>query len=347
MFLLGSIIAILLLKSRLSKVTSIITHLLYEECIITIMSISIEYFLLTVVILLLAVFYFFSKSNRKNGMPDNEEIKIQDLSKSINENTLTLKELERTSKVLENTTNRSSDTVKEFYTLFTKAGASVGKFGEIALKRILEHAGLKQHIHFDEQKEMVPGFRPDVTIKLPDEKYIVIDSKVSLTDYSEYIKAKDRLNLDNFYKKHRMSVKKHIDDLKKYKEKLDEHSLELIIMFMPVEGAYIAACDEDLISHAIKAKVAIVGPSTLVAILQIISRLWETKKQSENLSKIVKAGVDICNDVKNVNAAFIEMEKALTKANASITTGKMRTEKLVNKAEKMRKMGIPADNITD
>ena len=306
------------------------------------MSISIEYFLLTVLILLFIIFYlYFSGRSNKNEEADNiEDINIKNLSEKIQENTYALK-------VLENTTSSSSEKITEFYTLFTKAGTSVGKFGEIALKRILEHAGLKEHIHFDEQKEMADGLRPDVTIKLPDGKYVVIDSKVSLTDFSEYIKAKDQLNKDNFFKKHQSSVKKHIKDLKKYKDSLDEHSLELIIMFMPVESAYIAACDDDLISHAIKEKVAIVGPSTLIAILQIISRLWETKKQSENLTEIISVGKDICNGVRNVNLAFLEMENALTKANSAIATGKTRTEKLVNKAEKMRKMGIPTDKIAD
>ena len=113
-------------------------------------------------------------------------------------------------------------------------------------------------------------------------------------------KAKDQLNIDKFSKNHLTAVKKHVDSLKKYIDTLDDQSLELVIMFMPIEGAYIAACNDDLISHAIKSKVAIVGPTTLIAILQIITHLWRTKKQSENISKIVKAGTDICNDIINV-----------------------------------------------
>ena len=305
------------------------------------MTLSIEFLLLLIAILLVLLFYFskINKYKKNNDMPDNQDTELEGLKKTIKENTEILK-------ILESTTNRSSQTVKEFYTTLTKGGTSVGKFGEVVLSRILENAGLKRDIHFVEQKEITAGLRPDVTINLPDNKYVILDSKVSLTDYSESMKAKDQLNVDKFSKNHLIAVKKHVDSLKKYIDTLDDKSLELVVMFMPIEGAYIAACNDDLISHAIKSKVAIVGPTTLIAILQIITHLWRTKKQSENISKIVKAGTDICNDIINVNLAFKEIEKAYNKANESIELGKKRTEKLVNKAEKMGKMGIPSKDIT-
>ena len=305
------------------------------------MTLNIEILLLLVAIVLAVLFYFYktNKLDKNNMIQDNQDTKLEDLKTSIEENTQILK-------ILESTTNRSSETVRDFYTTLTKGGTSVGKFGEIVLSRILENAGLKRDIHFFEQKEITAGLRPDVTINLPDNKYVILDSKVSLTDYSESMKAKDQLNMDKFSKNHLNSVKKHVDSLKKYIDTLDEQSLELVVMFMPIEGAYIAACNDDLISHAIKSKVAIVGPTTLIAILQIITHLWRTKKQSENISKIVKAGTDICNDIINVNLAFKEIEKAYDKANESIELGKMRTEKLLNKAEKMGKMGIPSKDIT-
>ena len=304
------------------------------------MTLSIEFLLLLIAILLVFLFYFYksNKSIKNNNIKDSQDTELDGLKQTIKENTEILR-------ILESTTNRSSQTVKDFYTTLTKGGTSVGKFGEVVLSRILENAGLKRDIHFFEQKEITAGLRPDVTINLPDNKYVILDSKVSLTDYSESMKAKDQLNVDKFSKNHLIAVKKHVDSLKKYINTLDDQSLELVVMFMPIEGAYIAACNDDLISHAIKSKVAIVGPTTLIAILQIITHLWRTKKQSENISKIVKAGTDICNDIINVNLAFKEIEKAYNKANESIELGKKRTEKLVNKAEKMGKMGIPSKDI--
>ena len=270
------------------------------------MTLSIEFLLLLIAILLVFLFYFYksNKYTKNNDISDNQDTELKVLKETIKENTEILK-------ILESTTNRSSQTVKEFYTTLTKGGTSAGKFGEVVLSRILENAGLKRDIHFFEQKEITAGLRPDVTINLPDNKYVILDSKVSLTDYSESMKAKDQLNVDKFSKNHLTAVKKHVDSLKKYIDTLDDQSLELVIMFMPIEGAYIAACNDDLISHAIKSKVAIVGPTTLIAILQIITHLWRTKKQSENISKIVKAGTDICNDIRNVNLAFQDIDKVM------------------------------------
>ncbi len=89
-------------------------------------------------------------------------------------------------------------------------------------------------------------------MKLPDGKKVVIDSKVSLSDYNEYLNANDQINKDNFYKKHQNSVKNHIKSLtsSNYRNLFNDESLDLIVMFMPIEGAYILACDEDMIKKS-------------------------------------------------------------------------------------------------
>ena len=305
------------------------------------MTISIEILILLVVILLFIAIYFYKtiKDIKNNEITDNQDTNLADLVNNLKDN---IAEVE--SKINTNTT-----AVNQFYTLLTKGGASVGKFGEIVLSVILENAGLKKDVHFFEQKNIAPNLRPDITINLPDNKYVILDSKVSLTDFSESINTEDRSNADKYMKNHIKSVKNHVDSLKKYLEVVegDDRSLELIIMFMPIEAAYIAACNDDLISHAIKSKVAIVGPTTLIAILQIIAHTWNTKTQSESISKIVKLGTDISNEIINVNSTFEEMENALIKANLSIETGKKRTKKLLKKAEKLGTMGIPSKEIKD
>tara|TARA_Y100000768_G_scaffold331345_1_gene270533 strand:- start:61 stop:993 length:933 start_codon:yes stop_codon:yes gene_type:complete len=306
------------------------------------MTISIEILILLVVILLFIAIYFYKtiKDIKNNEITDNQDTKLESLVNDLNENTLKLA-------TVESEINSNTKAVNQFYTLLTKGGASVGKFGEIALSVILENAGLKKDVHFFEQKNIAPNLRPDITINLPDNKYVVLDSKVSLTDFSESINTEDHSNADKYMENHIKSVKYHVDSLKKYLDVVegDDRSLELIIMFMPIEAAYIAACNDNLISHAIKSKVAIVGPTTLIAILQIIAHTWNTKTQSENISKIVKLGTDISNEIINVNSAFEEMEKALIKANSSIETGKKRTEKLLKKADKLGTMGIPSKEI--
>jgi DNA recombination protein RmuC len=240
--------------------------------------------------------------------------------------------------------------MNEMYTLLTKGGSVAGKFGEMNLKVILESAGFKKGINYDEQKG-IGGSIPDIIVNLPDEKKVIIDSKVSLSDYNEYLKSNDQLNKDNFYKKHQNSVKNHLKSLSSsnYRELFNDESLDLIIMFMPIEGAYILACDEDMIKKAANEKIAIVGPTTLIAILQIISRIWSSKRQSEATNLIIKAATDIYDKTRLVGDAFEDLERSLEQANKSIDSGKKRTKNLVNKVEKMRTIGglEPTKDISD
>jgi DNA recombination protein RmuC len=240
--------------------------------------------------------------------------------------------------------------MNEMYTLLTKGGSVAGKFGEINLKVILESAGFKKGVNYDEQKG-IGGSIPDIIVKLPDGKKVIVDSKVSLSDYKEYLNANDQINKDNFYKKHLNSVKNHLKSLTSanYRGLFLDESLDLIVMFMPIEGAYILACDEDMIKRAANEKIAIVGPTTLIAILQIISRVWSSKKQSEATNLIIKAATDIYDKTRLVGDAFEDLEKSLEQANKSIDSGKKRTQNLVNKVEKMRTIGglEPTKNISD
>jgi len=267
-----------------------------------------------------------------------------------NNNDTSLEDLKDSISQLERTTSQSSDNMNEMYTLLTKGGSVAGKFGEINLKVILESAGFKKGINYDEQKG-IGGSIPDIIVNLPDEKKVIIDSKVSLSDYNEYLKSNDQLNKDNFYKKHQNSVKNHLKSLSSsnYRELFNDESLDLIIMFMPIEGAYILACDEDMIKKAANEKIAIVGPTTLIAILQIISRIWSSKRQSEATNLIIKAATDIYDKTRLVGDAFEDLEKSLEQANKSIDSGKKRTKNLVNKVEKMRTIGglEPTKDISD
>ena len=302
------------------------------------MTINLEYLL--IVILILVNVYLVIQSKNKDR--DN---KIEDINKDTS-----LEDLKDSIKQLERTTSQSSDNMSEMYTLLTKGGSVAGKFGEMNLKVILESAGFKKGVSYDEQKG-IGGSIPDIIVNLPDEKKVIIDSKVSLSDYNEYLKSNDQLNKDNFYKKHQNSVKNHLKSLSSsnYRELFNDESLDLIIMFMPIEGAYILACDEDMIKKAANEKIAIVGPTTLIAILQIISRIWSSKRQSEATNLIIKAATDIYDKTRLVGDAFEDLERSLEQANKSIDSGKKRTKNLVNKVEKMRTIGglEPTKDISD
>ena len=302
------------------------------------MTINLEYLLIVILILVNVYLVIQSKNKDKDDKIENSnnDTSLEDLKDSISQ--------------LERTTSQSSDNMNEMYTLLTKGGSVAGKFGEMNLKVILESAGFKKGINYDEQKG-IGGSIPDIIVNLPDEKKVIIDSKVSLSDYNEYLKSNDQLNKDNFYKKHQNSVKNHLKSLSSsnYRELFNDESLDLIIMFMPIEGAYILACDEDMIKKAANEKIAIVGPTTLIAILQIISRIWSSKRQSEATNLIIKAATDIYDKTRLVGDAFEDLERSLEQANKSIDSGKKRTKNLVNKVEKMRTIGglEPTKDISD
>ena len=302
------------------------------------MSISLEYLALIILVSinLYLLFKLIKNTKENNNLSSNYDNSLENLKDSI--------------KQLEQTTSKSSDNMNEMYTLLTKGGSVAGKFGEINLKVILESAGFKKGVNYDEQKG-IGGSIPDIIVKLPDGKKVVIDSKVSLSDYNEYLNANDQINKDNFYKKHQNSVKNHLKSLtsSNYRNLFNDESLDLIVMFMPIEGAYILACDEDMIKKAANEKIAIVGPTTLIAILQIISRIWSSKRQSEATNLIISAATEIYDKTRLVGDAFEDFEKSLEQANKSIASGKTRTKNLVSKVEKMRTIGglEPTKDISD
>ena len=301
------------------------------------MAISVEYVL--IILLLIGVIYLLLVAKK-----DNNNRQIEDKSD------LSLEQLKDAIKDLERATSQNSSNMSEMYTLLTKGGSVAGKFGEINLKTILESAGFKKGVTYDEQKG-VSGSIPDIVIKLPDSKRVIIDSKVSLSDYNDYLKASDDLNKENSFKKHQTSVKNHLKSLSssKYRELFGDSSLDLIIMFMPIEGAYMLACDDDMIRKAASEKIAIVGPTTLIAILQIISRIWSSKRQSEATNEIIRAATEIYDKTRLVGEAFEDFEKYLEQVNKSVSSGKTRTKNLVSKVEKMRTIGglEPTKDISD
>ena len=144
------------------------------------MTINLEYLL--IVILILVNLYLVIQSKNKD-----RDDKIEN-----NNNDTSLEDLKDSISQLERTTSQSSDNMNEMYTLLTKGGSVAGKFGEMNLKVILESAGFKKGINYDEQKG-IGGSIPDIIVNLPDEKKVIIDSKVSLSDYNEYLKSNDCL----------------------------------------------------------------------------------------------------------------------------------------------------------
>ena len=234
-----------------------------------------------------------------------------------------------------------SKNVSELYTLMTKGRSGhQGQLGEVTLRMILESSGLKLGINFDEQKQ-IGSEKPDIVVHLPDNRKVVIDSKVSLNDYSMFLSADDDQSKNLAKKNHINSVKKHIKTLSstEYRSLYGNSSLDLVIMFMNVEGAYILACEDDLIKEALRNKIAIVGPTTLIAIIQIISRVWTNKQQSEDTVKVINQATSIYEAAVLVSESFNEFNDLYEKSNKKIDQAMQRSQNLVNKVDKMRKIG--------
>ncbi len=183
-----------------------------------------------------------------------------------------------------------------------------GNWGEMILESILEHAGLTKDLHFFVQERIVTedgqAFLPDVIVKYPDGRSIIIDSKVSLKHYEEYCSCKDAVQQDQCLQLLIKSVYNHIDNLssKDYQQKAN--ALDFVMLFIPVEGAYITAMqgDVDLWRYAYNKKVLLISPTNLIAAMKLVYDLWKKDAINTNAYAIAEKAVKIYEKL----AAFVE-----------------------------------------
>ncbi|MCM1323855.1 MAG: DNA recombination protein RmuC [Acetobacter sp.] len=225
-----------------------------------------------------------------------------------------------------------------------------GNWGECQLNRVLEISGLRKGIDYetqgsyqDEEKNL---YRPDVIIHLPENRDIIVDSKVSLVDYLAAINTEDEKEQEQHLRKNTASLKAHIDELaaKEYQKLLKDTSLNYVIMFIPVESAYIAALDSDntLYDYAYKRNVILATPLSLLPTLRTVENLWRIDSQNRNVQKIADLGGKIYDKL----AAFVEdmktLERGINQANNAYTSAMTKLQGrggALSQAEKMRLLG--------
>lgn len=169
-----------------------------------------------------------------------------------------------------------------------------GAWGELILEKILEQSGLRKGHEYDAQKGLRDNhnqlFKPDIIIHLPDGKDIVIDSKVSLSAWSRHVSAGEPQEAAQAMKEHLLAIKNHIKTLssKDYSSLKGLQSLDFVLMFVPIDAAFITAAqaDETLISEMYSRKIIIVTPTTLLATLRIIEHIWQLERQNQNAVEI-------------------------------------------------------------
>nr|WP_097443856.1 DNA recombination protein RmuC [Sediminicola luteus] len=225
-----------------------------------------------------------------------------------------------------------------------------GNWGELVLERVLEKSGLEKDREYSVQQSFTreDGSRvmPDVIIHLPDGKKMIVDSKVSLTDYERYVNA-DKGDQEAYLKSHVNSLKKHVAQLsdKKYEDLYEMESPDFVLMFVPVEPAFALALqvETDLYSKAFEKNIIIVTPTTLLATLRTIDTMWNNEKHQRNAIEIARqAGAlydkfeGFVTDLTKVGKKMDEAKNEYRGAMNKLVEGR---GNLVTSIERIKKMG--------
>lgn len=227
-----------------------------------------------------------------------------------------------------------------------------GIWGEMVLESVLESSGLRKGQEYIVQTSFEHSeggqHRPDVVINLPEGKHMVVDSKVSLIAYERYVRSDSDVDRQEALKQHLASVRAHIRGLseKNYQTLHGLRSLDFVLMFIPVEPAFMLAVTDDqlLFSDAFNKNVLLVSPSTLLATLRTIANIWRQEHQSRNAQEIATSCaklydkfVGFVEDLAEVGRKLAQTQKAFDDANSKLSTGR---GNLISQIERVKKLGI-------
>lgn len=227
-----------------------------------------------------------------------------------------------------------------------------GNWGEIVLERILEESGLREGFEYETQSsykgEEGRTMRPDVIVHLPQEKDIIIDSKVSLVAYETFMKADDPAEKERALKQHLASIHAHIKGLseKRYEKLEGVRTLDFVLLFMPIEGAFLLALEQDssFFKTAYEHNIMVVSPSTLLVTLRTIEHIWRTERQEQNAQEIARQAealydkfVLFVEDMHKIGEQIGRTQDTYDKAMNKLQTGR---GNLIRRAESMKKLGL-------
>ena len=227
-----------------------------------------------------------------------------------------------------------------------------GNWGELILERILEASGLRKGVEYTVQesysREDGSRGQPDVVINLPEDKHLIVDSKVSLTAYSEYMSAESDAAREGFLGRHIDSLRNHIKGLseKKYESLYGLNSLDHVVLFVPIESAFILATSSDirLWEEAWRKNVLLVCPSTFLFVVRTVNHLWRQEHQNRNVQEIAERGgalydkfVGFVEDLQSVGQRLAQTKDSYDKAFGKLSTGR---GNLVRQAENLRDLGV-------
>lgn len=229
-----------------------------------------------------------------------------------------------------------------------------GNWGELILSRVLEQSGLRSGVEYELQPsftdEAGKRFQPDVIVKLPENKVVVVDAKVSLVAYERYCSSDDEGVRQQALQEHIGSIKRHIKGLseKSYEQIEEIQSLDFVVLFVPIEAAFLTAIETDtqLFNEAFERNILLVSPTTLLVTLRTINNIWRHEKQNQNALEIAKRGGELYDKLVGYVEALDEVgryirltQKAYDTAESRLHTGR---GNLVNRAEQLRQLGARA-----
>ncbi|WAJ40072.1 DNA recombination protein RmuC [Pseudomonas sp. GOM7] len=242
-----------------------------------------------------------------------------------------------------------------------KGQKTQGNWGELVLERVLEHAGLEKGREYRTQVSLKSAsgerYQPDVLVNLPGERQVIVDAKVSLNAYQQFIAAEDEASRQQALKQHLLSLRSHLKGLsgKDYQRLEGLHSLDFVLLFVPIEAAFAAAlqAEPNLFQEAFEQQVVIVSPTTLLATLRVIDSLWRQERQGQNAREIAeRAGqlydkfVAFIADLDEMGSRLQQLDKAYAAARNKLVEGR---GNLVGRVENLRLLGarasknLPAD----
>ncbi|MBN2161229.1 MAG: DNA recombination protein RmuC [Spirochaetes bacterium] len=229
-----------------------------------------------------------------------------------------------------------------------------GNWGEMILEKILESSGLIRDEHYTVQTslrgEENNRLQPDVIIHLPEEKHLIIDSKVSLVDYERYCNAPDENDRNAYLINHINSIYGHVENLssKEYQKAFGVNPPDFVLMFVPVEAALLTALerDRDLFGYAWQKNIAVISPTTLIPTLKIIHNIWRQESQNRNALAIASTGGKLYDKFAGFLNDLLQIGKCIDNARGSyddalkkLSTGR---GNILSMAEKMKEMGAKA-----
>lgn len=227
-----------------------------------------------------------------------------------------------------------------------------GAWGEMILERVLEESGLQKGREYEVQSmyasEEGQRRHPDVIVHLPEGKDIVIDSKVSLTAYEKFCSADNEEQRGKRLKEHIMAIRAHVKGLseKRYEELEGIRTLDFVLMFLPIEGAFWTAIESEqgLFNEAFNKNIMLVSPSTLLATLRIINNIWRYEDQNRNAIMIARKAGDLYDKFVGFVAALDDVGQKIGKAQESYHTARNRLTEgrgnLVKRSEELRQLGV-------